>query len=231
MKAMHPAAATLASLFALLLAGCGDFWQNPNGSTGTTSSSVSLSAASTTVAVGVSDVLTATVSPSAATGSVSFLNNGSQIGTGTLSSGSASYTATFTSEGTEILTADYSGDDTYASSTSSSVTVTVTAASSGTSVPVSLSSAVARDTNLVLDPANTWTVSAGSHLHNIAVVVLRNGTVENIDGGGHCVYYSGKVYFAAGAQGSSGSSNANGVYELSGGGYLAPEGTKDLGCD
>jgi hypothetical protein len=160
------------------------------------------------------------------------LDNGSSIGTGTLTSGAASYVATFSSAGTETLTATYGGDSTYASSTSSSVTVTVAAASSGSSVPGILSSPVAaRQTNLVLDRENPWTVTADSHLHNVAVLVLSNGTVQNIDGGGHCVYYSGKAYIAAGAQGPSGSSNANGVYGLSGGGFLAPEGTTGLDCE
>lgn len=238
MKAMRPAAAIastlLISLPLLFIAGCGDFWQNPNGtSTGTTASSVTLSAASPTVTAGSTDILTATVSPSAATGSVSFLNNGTQIGTATLSSGTGSYTATFATQGTETLTADYSGDSTYASSTSAAVTVTVNAAAiTGTSVPEYLSSPVTeRETNLVLDPANTWNFTADLHLHNVAGVALSNGTVENVDGDGNCVYYSGKAYIAAGAQGSSGSSGSSAVYELSGGGYLAPEGTPDLNCN
>jgi len=237
MKAMRPAAAItstlLASLFVLLLAGCGDFWQNPGGtSTGTTTSTTTLTASSSSIAAGSSDTLTATVSPSSATGTVTFYSNSSSIGSATLTSGTASYTATFTTAGTDTLTATYSGDSTYASSTSSSVTLTVTAASSGASIPVYQSSVVAaRQTNLVLDPANSWTVNSVSHLHNVARLMLSNGTVENIDSGGHCVFYSGKIYFAVGSQTSSGSSDSNGVYELSGGGYLAPEGAADLDCE
>jgi hypothetical protein len=237
MKAMRTAAAMastlLASQLVLLLAGCGNFWEPPGGtSTGTTASTTTLSASNTSITAGSSDVLTATVSPTAATGTVSFLNNGTQIGTGTLSSGTASYTATFSSAGTESLTAEYEGNSTYASSTSTAVSVTVTAAAAGSSQPSVFASANATPkTNLVLDPANTWPVDANLHLHNIAVVVLNDGTVENIDGEGRCVYYSGKAYIAAGAQGHSDSSNANGVYELSGGGYLAPEGTAGLDCE
>lgn len=237
MKAMRPAAASAytlsASLIVLLIAGCGDFWQNPGGtSTGTTASTTTLSASESTVTAGGSVTLTASVSPTAATGSVTFLSNGSSIGNATLSAGTASYTATFTTAGSDTLTATYGGDSTYASSTSSAVTLTVTAASSGASVPVYSSLAgAAHQTNLVLDPANTWSVTADSHIHNVGVVVLNDGTVENIDGDGHCVYYSGKAYFAAGAQGSSGSSDSSGVYELSGGGFLAPEGATDLDCE
>ncbi len=236
MKVIPPAAifpAVLAAVLLPALAGCGDFWQNPGGtSTGTTPSTTTLSTSSSSITAGGTVTLSATVSPSAATGSVTFLNNGTSIGTGTLSAGTASYVATFSSAGTETLTAEYSGDSTYASSTSSAVSVTVTAAASGASVPAFLSSVVAaRQTNLVLDPANQWSVSADSHLHNVAGIVISNGTVENIDGDGHCVYYSGNAYFAAGPQTSSGASDANGVYELSGGGYLAPEGTAHLDCE
>lgn len=237
MKAMRLAAAiasTLsASLLVVFLVGCGDFWQNPNGtSTGTTASTTSLSASSSSITAGESDTFTAEVSPTAATGTVNFLSSGSSIGTGTLTSGTATASPTFATAGTYTITADYSGDDTYASSTSTAVTITVTAAAAGSSQPGVFSSANAtRRIDLVLDPANTWRLDADSHLHNITGVALNDGTVQNIDSGGHCVYYSGKVYFAAGADGPSGVTNANGVYELSGGGYLAPEGTADLNCE
>ncbi len=238
MKALRPAAAIastlLASVLVLTFAGCGDFWQNPNGgtSTGTTPTTTTLSASSTSISAGNSDALTANVSPTAATGTVNFLSSGSSIGTGTLTSGSATSSPTFTTAGTYTVTADYEGNSTYASSTSTAVTITVTAADAGSSHPGTFNSANAtRKTDLVLNTASPWSVDANLHVHNIAVVVLNNGTVENIDGGGHCVYYSGKVYLAAGVQTSTASSNANGVYELSGGGYLAPEGTTAPDCE
>ena len=216
---------------ALLLAGCGDFWLNPAGTstgTGTTTSSITLTAASPSVAAGTSDVLTAIVSPSTATGTVTFLNNGASIGTGTLSSGTASYTATFASAGTETLTASYSGDSTYAPSTSTAVTVTVTAAAGDAFGNLFVAAGSARGTNVVLDPVSAWTVPANSYLHNIAGVVLGDGadskSVENIDSEGHCVFYSGSIYTSAGA------TDDKGVYEFDGGGYLAPEGTIGLDC-
>jgi hypothetical protein len=213
--------------------GCGDFWQNPGGtgtSTGTTASSTSLAPASSSVTAGATDVLTATVSPTAATGTVTFLNNGTSIGTSTLSSGTASYTATFATAGTESLTAQYLGNSTYASSTSSAVTVTVTAAADGAFRNAFLPAGSARGTNnVVFDPADAWTVPANSYFHNVAGVVLRDGpdakTVQNIEGEGHCVYYSGSIYTSAGAK------EDERVYALAGGGFLAPEGTAGLDCE
>jgi hypothetical protein len=117
---------------ALLLDGCGDFWQNPNGtSTGTTASTTTLAVSSSTVTTGTSITLTATVTPTAATGTVTFLNNGSSIGTGALSSGTATLSTSFTTAGTASLTATYGGNSTYASSTSGAVSVTVTTAADG----------------------------------------------------------------------------------------------------
>lgn len=115
---------------ALALAGCGDFWQSPSGtsgSTGTTASTTSLSASPTNAVEGTSVVLTATVSPAAATGTVTFYNGSTSIGTGTLTSGTATLTTTFGTAGTVSLTATYGGSTTYASSTSNTATVTVTA--------------------------------------------------------------------------------------------------------
>jgi len=230
-KAIRPAAAipsiVIASLFGLLLAGCGNFWQAPNGSTGTgtTATTTTLSASNSSVSAGASVTLTATVSASAATGTVTFYSNGSSIGSSALSSGTASLSPTFSTAGTDSLTAKYGGDSTYAASTSSAITLTVTAAAAA-SLP-----ALSRSANLVLDPETAWTPSASVHLHNVADVVASGSTVMNIDGSGHCVFYSGSVYLSGDAQGPSAHSNPSGVYELSGGGVLAPEGTTELDCE
>jgi hypothetical protein len=125
----------------LFLAGCGDFWEAPNGKTGTTASTTTLTATQggssvTTVAAGSSVTLTATVAASSGsgtpTGTVTFYNGATSLGTATLSSGTATLSPapTFSTAGTFSLTADYSGDSTYAASTTSnavSLVVTSTA--------------------------------------------------------------------------------------------------------
>jgi protocatechuate 3,4-dioxygenase beta subunit len=106
--------------------------------TGTTSSSTALSVSTTATTVGTSIILTAQVTPSAATGTVTFYNGITSLGSGTLnSSGIATLTTSFSSAQTASLTAVYGGDTTYASSTSSVVSVAVTASGSscGTAIP------------------------------------------------------------------------------------------------
>ena len=74
--------------------------------------------------------------------------------------------------------------------------------------------------SLTLDASSRWTVTATSHLTTLSGLDMSSGTVNNIEGGGHCVYYSGAVNDAG----------SNAVYALSGGGFLAPEGTAGLDC-
>lgn len=69
--------------------------------------------------------LTATVTPSTATGVVNFLDGGSPIGTGALSGGVASFSTSALSVGNHSLTAVYGGDSGSAASTSAAVTQTV----------------------------------------------------------------------------------------------------------
>jgi hypothetical protein len=76
---------------------------------------------------------------------------------------------------------------------------------------------------LTLDSTSTWTVTGTSYLTTLAGLELSGTTVSNIDGGGHCVYYSGTI---------NGDSSST-TYTLSGssGGYLTPAGTTGLTCE
>jgi Bacterial Ig-like domain (group 3) len=95
--------------------------------TGLTSSSASLT-------YGQSVTLTATVSPSAATGTVTFFDGANSLGTGTLSGGQATFSTSSLSAGSRSITATYNGDTSYASSTSIAVSVTVSQAGTSTTV-------------------------------------------------------------------------------------------------
>jgi hypothetical protein len=87
---------------------------------------------------GQSVTLTATVSPAAATGSVTFKEGGSDLGTSSLSGGSATYINSALSVGSHSITAVYAGDSAYSGSTSSVLTQTINKADTTTGVVSSL---------------------------------------------------------------------------------------------
>jgi Bacterial Ig-like domain (group 3) len=107
---------------------------NLAGSSASHAFTVTAAAATTThiapvapVSAGSHVTLTATVSPAAATGSVTFASGATTLCTATLSGGAASCSATFASAGTYTVTATYGGNGSYAPS-SDSTTVTVSSA-------------------------------------------------------------------------------------------------------
>ncbi len=85
-----------------------------------------LTASSNSLPSGMSVVLKATVSPTAATGTVTFYNGSTNLGTDTLASGVATLTVTALPVGIDSLTAAYAGDTSNAASTSTAITVTIT---------------------------------------------------------------------------------------------------------
>ncbi len=103
-------------------------------STGTTPSSTSLSLAPSSIPVGSAGpvVMTATVAPTSGsgtpTGTVAYFNGSTQVGTGTLSGGVATFNYNPSSLGVGIysITATYSGDNTFAASTSPVQTLAIT---------------------------------------------------------------------------------------------------------
>jgi hypothetical protein len=92
---------------------------------GDTPDSVVLQASPSSLVIGYSATLTATVSPAAATGTVTFYDGAVEIGSATVAGGTATFVNTFRTAGPQSLTAVYSGDKTYIASTSSPVTLTV----------------------------------------------------------------------------------------------------------
>jgi len=123
----------------LALPGCGGSSGDFSGLTGSSTSSTTLTASATTVAAGNGVTLTATVSPSDASGTVTFYDGSTSLGSATLSSGTATLTTASLGTGTHTLTAGYQGSSSYSASTSGSVTVTVTSSGSGGTSPYAAS--------------------------------------------------------------------------------------------
>ena len=101
--------------------------------TGTTASITTLSTSDTAAVQAASVTLTAAVSPSAATGTVTFYDGTTTLGTATLASGAATLATSFSTAGAHSLTAAYSGSAIYAASTSTAISITVTASAACTS--------------------------------------------------------------------------------------------------
>jgi pectate lyase len=99
---------------------------------GTTTTTVASSLTPSTY--GASVTFTATVTPSTATGTVTFKDGSTTLGTGTLSGGTATLSTSSLSVSSHAITAVYGGDAAYISSTSSALTQTVNTAGTTTTV-------------------------------------------------------------------------------------------------
>jgi hypothetical protein len=97
-----------------------------------TATTTALSASSTNPVAGANITLTATTSPSAATGTVTFLDGANTLGTGTLSGGTATFAVNAIAAGAHSYTASYAGNSSYAASASSAVAVTAQATTTTT---------------------------------------------------------------------------------------------------
>ena len=105
--------------------------------TGTTATTTVINPSPNTVVFGQSVTLTATVSSGSGTptGTVKFFNGTTLLGTGTLgSTGITNISTSALPVGTDSVTAQYQGDNTFASSTSTAANVIVTQSSTSTTV-------------------------------------------------------------------------------------------------
>jgi hypothetical protein len=131
---------------------------------GTTASTIQLTASSYNATVGTSITLTAMVTSSSATGTVTFTDvTAGTLGSGALSGGVATLTISTLTAGPHTITAAYSGDDTYAASTSSSIGIYLT----NDSTPV---------TGTLTTSLSSYSISYGSTTTLKAVVTLASGT-------------------------------------------------------
>ncbi|WP_270888661.1 S8 family serine peptidase [Pedococcus sp. 5OH_020] len=99
-------------------------------------SSTRLTSSATSYTYGGRPVLTATVTPANATGTVSFKDNGTVVRTVAVSGGKAVWTVTGQTRGTHTMTATYNGDASTLTSTSPGVRVTVAGLASKSTLAV-----------------------------------------------------------------------------------------------
>jgi uncharacterized protein YjdB len=133
-------------------------------------------------AFGQSVTFTASVSPSTATGSVTFRNGANPIGTAALVNGVASLSFSGLAVGTHSITATYPGSANDATSTSSPVTQTISAATTAIALTSSINPSVSGQTvtftATITPSAATGTISFKDGSKTIGQVTLVNGAAS-----------------------------------------------------
>jgi Bacterial Ig-like domain (group 3) len=189
-------------------------------STGQSNPATVFAIANTKATISLTDV-TVTNSTSTTTDSQGTLLTAAALNSGTWgAAGSNGGNVTFTAQG-ETLTGDVIVDQ----YSSAALSILKDGSGTGSTLAGAINAANSGSTSvtLTLDAASVWTVTGTSYLTTLAGLEVSSTTVSNIDGGGHCVYYSGNI---------NGASSTT-TYTLSGGsgGYLAPAGTTGLTCN
>lgn len=150
--------------------------------------------------LGQSVSFTASVTPAAATGTLTFMDGATALGTATLSAGSASYSTAALAAGSHAITVVYGGDGIYNGSTSPALTQTVKAASTTTlvgtpnpstpgqtvSLTASVTPAAATGTLTFMDGATTLgaaTLAGGSATLGTAALTLGSHAITAVYGG------------------------------------------------
>jgi hypothetical protein len=125
---------------------------------------------------------TATVTPSAATGTVTFKDGTKTLGTASLSAGTASYSTTTLTAGTHSITASYAGNTTYNTSTSSALSQTVNKVNSTTTVASSVNPSIygssVKFTATVTPSAATGTVTFKDGTKTLGTGTISGGTAS-----------------------------------------------------
>jgi hypothetical protein len=149
----------------------------------TTTTTTTLTASSTSIDSGTTVTLIAMVSPSTATGTVTFYDGSTSLGTEILISGVATLTTSSLSEGTHTIKARYGGSNVYLSSSSNSTTVTVNSTVpsivlNGNSVAVTGSGATTNGNIVTITSAGTYVISGTLADGQIIVNTADTGTVR-----------------------------------------------------
>jgi cellulase/cellobiase CelA1 len=151
------------------------------GGSSPTATTTTLSSSTTSTTTGTSVTLTAAVSPTAATGTVTFYDGTTSLGTGTISSGTATLSTSFSTTGTHSIAAVYAGSSTYATSTSSAVSISVTS-SSPTATTTALSSSTTSTTtgtSVTLTAAVSPSAATGAVTFYDGTTSLGTGTLSS----------------------------------------------------
>jgi hypothetical protein len=156
---------------------------------------------------GHSVTFTASVSPTAATGTVSFYADSVLLGTRTISGGTATYTTSTLSAGTHSITVTYSGDADYLTSTSPPLSQTVELEPTATKLTASPNPATYGQavtfTAKVTPTAAPGTVTFYDSSAVLGTATLSGGTaaltVSTLSAGGHTItaVYGGNNNFAS----------------------------------
>ena len=172
-----------------------------------TATAITLTAAPSSAELGQPVVLTAAVTPAAASGTVTFRDGSATIGTGTLANGKATFTTSSLGLGTHLLAADYEGNSTYNPSSSSQATLVVGKRTTTLTLAAAPSSTVPGQQVLLtatISPAaagGTVTFRDGNSV--IGTGTLQNGTAtfrtSTLASGNHTVTasYPGDTSYAA----------------------------------
>jgi hypothetical protein len=189
-------------------------------STGQSNPATVFAIANTTATISLTDV-TVTNNTSTTTDSQGTLLTAAALNSGTWgAAGSNGGNVTFTAQG-ETLTGDVIVDQ----YSTAALSILKDGSGTGSTLAGAINAANSGSTSvgLTLDSASTWTVTGTSYLTTLDGLQLNGTAVSNIDGGGHCVYFSGNI------NGSS----STATYTLGGSsaGFLAPAGTTGLTCN
>ncbi len=154
-----------------------------------------VTASANPVTVGASITFTATITPAGsgtATGSVTFMDGATTLGTGTVSSSNiATYTTSTLTTGTHNITAIYSGDSSFATSTSSALAITINPVptiATTTSLSASANTAVSGTSltfTATVTPASGTAPATGSVVFKDGATTL---TTATLDGTGKATY-------------------------------------------
>ncbi len=155
---------------------------------------------------GQSVTFTAAVSPAAATGTVQFLDGTTVLGTAAISSGTATFIPSSLAAGGRSMTAVYSGDGNYATSTSAALTQVVKTGTA-TSVSSSANPSITGQSIILIATlsasATTGTVQFSDGATVIGTVTVSGGSAtlstSALTAGSHTLTasYSGDTYYSA----------------------------------